>query len=246
MSRYFPTYDQLRVRLDAGAPRLVDLERLPPTARRWLARALPAGREVRGRVSLRIEGEIRLKDWTPFRSREVLAPRSGFGWEASVGRFPLVIRGMDFYVAGEGAMRWRLAGLIPVQRADGPDVSRSARGRAAAEAMLCPGALLAPDVIWRDENEETCVASWDLHGERMAVRFGVAADGGLRSASLARWSDHGGKGWRLQRFGALVEEERTFDGITIPSRIRAGWGFGTPEWEAGEFFRATVTEARWE
>jgi hypothetical protein len=112
--------------------------------------------------------------------------------------------------------------------------------------MLCPGALAAPAVIWRDEGERISVASFDLHGERMAVRFEIEPDGRLRSASLARWGDHGGMGWRLQPFGALVEEERTFDGITIPSRIRAGWGFGTPDWEAGEFFRARVTGASWE
>lgn len=142
-------------------------------------------------------------------------------------------------------MRWRLAGLIPVVRAAGPDVSRSARGRVAAEAALCPGALAGPDVIWRDEDDRVSVASWDFHGERMAVRFEIAPDGALRSASLARWGDRGGKGWRLQPFGALLEEERAFDGVTIPSRLRAGWGFGTADWDEGEFFRARVEDARW-
>lgn len=245
MSGTFPSFPEIAARLEGGAPVPFEPGPLPPVARRWLARALPPDLPASGRVLLTISGEIKLRSWTPFRSREILAPRAGFAWEASAGRFPAVIRGMDYYLAGQGGMRWRLAGLIPVMRASGPDVSRSARGRVAGEAALCPGALAGSDVFWRDEDDRFSVASWDFDGERMAVRFEIAPDGALRSASLARWGDHGGKGWRLQPFGAVVLEERAFEGVTIPSRLRAGWGFGTPDWDEGEFFRARVEDARW-
>ena len=35
-----------------------------------------------------------------------------------------------------------------------------------------------------------------------------------------------------------------FGGVRIPSRIRAGYFFGTERWQAGEFFRARIVEAR--
>ncbi len=241
----FPKFGEVASRLEGCVPAPFEPHRLPPVARRWLERSLPPDRPASERVLLEISGEIKLASWTPFRSREILAPRAGFAWQASAGRFPAAIRGMDYYLAGQGGMRWRLAGLIPVMHASGPEVSRSARGRVAGEAALCPGALAGSDVLWRDEDDRFSVASWDLDGERMAVRFEIAHDGALRSASLARWGDHGGKGWRLQPFGALVEEERAFDGVTIPSRIRAGWGLGTSGWSEGEFFRARVEDARW-
>jgi hypothetical protein len=110
VSERFPRFEEVRARLDSDGTPTPDFDRLPPNARRWLTHALPSGRPAPGRVFLRIEGEIRLKGWTPFRSREVLAPRSGFAWEATAGRFPMVIRGMDYYVAGAGGMRWRVAG----------------------------------------------------------------------------------------------------------------------------------------
>ena len=45
-------------------------------------------------------------------------------------------------------------------------------------------------------------------------------------------------------FGGLVEEESTFDGYTIPTRMRIGWYFGTERFEAeGEFFRVTIDDA---
>jgi hypothetical protein len=47
-------------------------------------------------------------------------------------------------------------------------------------------------------------------------------------------------------FGGLVEEEASFAGYTIPSRLRVGWYFGTDRFEPdGEFFRVTVDEARY-
>jgi hypothetical protein len=31
--------------------------------------------------------------------------------------------------------------------------------------------------------------------------------------------------------------------ITLPTRLRPGYFFGADEWAAGEFFRATITDA---
>lgn len=63
-------------------------------------------------------------------------------------------------------------------------------------------------------------------------------------ARFTRWGDPDGKGHREVDFGVLLEEERTFGGPTIPSRIRAGWFLGTERFETeGEFFRATIDNA---
>lgn len=91
---------------------------------------------------------------------------------------------------------------MPIVRASGPDVSRTARGRLAVESVLTPGALLGDEVAWHDEDDD--------------------------------------------RAGALFEEERTFDGITIPSRGRVGWWFGTERWPEGEFFRFEIDDASFE
>jgi len=40
-------------------------------------------------------------------------------------------------------------------------------------------------------------------------------------------------------FGVDVIEQRTFGGIGLPSRLRAGWWWGTDRENDGEFFRAT-------
>ena len=68
--------------------------------------------------------------------------------------------------------------------------------------------------------------------------------GRLESIELRRWGSPGGGAFRLVDFGAIIEEERTFDGYTIPTRVRVGWYFGSPRFDAeGEFFRATIEQA---
>jgi hypothetical protein len=75
----------------------------------------------------------------------VLNPHHGFVWAA---RAAGVIAGSDRYLDGQGSldgqgrMDWKLLGLVTVAHADGQDVSRSAAGRAGAEAVWLPTALL--------------------------------------------------------------------------------------------------------
>lgn len=58
-----------------------------------------------------MRGSIRLGGrWLAFRAREVRAPHRGFVWAARVGG---VMAGSDHYTDGQGAMSWKLLGLIP-------------------------------------------------------------------------------------------------------------------------------------
>jgi hypothetical protein len=58
----------------------------------------------------------------------------------------------------------------------------------------------------------------------------------VRSYWAERW--HNAKAGYVP-FGADVHEERTFAGLTVPSRLTAGWGHGTDRW--APFFKAKVT-----
>jgi hypothetical protein len=42
-------------------------------------------------------------------------------------------------------------------------------------------------------------------------------------------------------FGGEITDRRTFSGLTIPSKGRVGWLFGTDRWPASEFFRYEIT-----
>jgi hypothetical protein len=228
---------------ESGA--VVDHERLadlPPAARRWVTRAIAPRARVARRVMLRMNGEIKVGRWLPFRAVQVLVPGDGFVWVARAGGAFVHVDGFDRYADGDGAMRWSLGGRVPIVRAGGRDVSRSAAGRLAGESVLVPSACV--DRPWHADGEDAAVVSWDVHGEIVDVRIRVAGDGRLVSADFDRWGNPGRSPFGYHRFGVYVDDESTFDGMTIASSFRAGWWWGTDRYDAdGEFFRANVTAA---
>ena len=80
------------------------------------------------------------------------------------------------------------------------------------------------------------------------VTFTIDGAGRLLTISLDRWGNPDGREFRLIPFGAMVEAEQSFNGYSIPSRLRVGWYFGTERFASeGEFFRCTIDHAeyRW-
>jgi hypothetical protein len=216
---------------------------LPEPARRWLTSAIARGTPLWRAVELRMHGQIRIGSWRRFTAREVLAPSRGFIWSANARFAGLPVTGFDRHSSGTGQMRWRLLGAVPVMSATGPDVTRSAAGRLAGEAVLwLPTAF--PAATWSSGvDADTAVATWRTGDRDDAVRLRVGPTGLLEEIVMQRWGDPDGKGFGLHPFGAVAEAERTFGGVTIASRVRAGWGWGTGGQDEGEFFRAEITEA---
>jgi len=92
--------------------------------------------------------------------------------------------GSDHYTDGQGAMSWKLLGLIPVVRAAGGDVLRSAAGRASGEAVWVPTALLPRfGVTW--------TATDDLHvtaGNDSTTSMSGSGSVSIRRPASVRWS----------------------------------------------------------
>jgi hypothetical protein len=217
----------------------------PEPARRWLTHAIPPGAALARGVILKMEGQIRVRRWLPFEATQILVPPEGYVWAARARFGPLSIRGYDRYSGGIGAMRWRLAGKIPVVTMDGPDVDRSAAGRLAAEAVWVPTALLGPDVRLRaGHDSDTTTAEWSIGPHTLRTDIHVDPAGAPRSVNMMRWGNPLGEPFGEYPFGADLDDEATFDGITIPTRICVGYFHGTQRWSEGEFFRAQITEAR--
>jgi len=236
-------WDRLSVPSASGEPFDPDTAAgLPEPARRWLTHAIAPGTPLWQSVELTMEGEIRLGSWRRFTARQVLAPPSGLIWAARTGVAGLPVTGYDRYSGATGEMRWRLLGLVPVMSARGPDVTRSAAGRLAGEAVLVPTAFQRAS--WEPgDAPDTAVMVWRLAGNVERVELRVTPDGRLVEAVLQRWGDPDGAPFARYPFGVAVEDEATFSGVTIPSVVRAGWWWGTDRAQEGEFFRARITSA---
>jgi len=245
MSARLAAARELKIRLayqpGPGSFADAELEGLPDPVRRYLGASIASGTPLAAAARFRMSGSIRLgRRWVRFRARQIEAPHHGFVWAARAG----VIVGSDRYAEGQGAMNWKVLGLVRVMHADGPDVSRSAAGRVGAEAVWVPTALLPRfGVTWTATDPLHITANYRLDDAEVELLYTLSDDARVRSVVFDRWGDPDNTGtWGHHPFGFEVAGYSTFDGVTIPSAGRAGWFYGTDRWNEGEFFRSEITD----
>jgi hypothetical protein len=222
------------------------LRDLPPPAQRLLGRALPSGIALSETVELSMEGEIELGSrWFPFTAEQILRAGEGFVWSPVVGGRLVRFVGADLVTAHDARMEFRLHGVIPVVRADGPDVRRSAQGRLAAETVAWLPQALTPQLgaRWTPVDHERAVVTLRAAGADIDVTVVVDDDGGIRRAGLDRWNGSADPP-RLEPFGASVDSIFTAsNGVGIAGSGTAGWAFDTDAEADGIFFRYRITAA---
>ena len=238
------------------------LAHLPESAKQYLKHAIAPGTKIASAVRLKMHGEIKLKQWIPFTAEQVICWEHGLIWSATawINSF-LPIVGSDRIIDGIGAMQWKLLGLFPVMTASGTDITRSSVGRLQSESLCLPSVFCGDDVSFTSTSftstelsglDSNLHSSFVVQGERAELDFtivGVASPvengtGRLKTFKLPRWGNPDGAEFRYVDFGGILEEEGTFCGYTIPTRLRVGWYFGSERFEPeGEFFRATIDDA---
>jgi hypothetical protein len=219
---------------------------LPEPAQRYLLHAIKPGTRIARSVELRAEGRLRLspkQGWMRLDCEETIEQERGFLWKARVGG-AMRISGFDRYTDGEGEMRWRLWGLVPVMSAMGEDITRSARGRFAGELIFLPGALLPRQgVSWTAEGNDAACASVEIDGERIELHLAIDGEGRLKRLDMRRWGNYGlPKGrWAHIPYAAVSGGEREFEGYSIPDRISVAWWARTVR--EFEYFEGRVASA---
>jgi hypothetical protein len=222
---------------------------LPEPARRYFLHAIRPGTPLATRVRFSYTGEIKVNEamgWMPLSVNQILVKGHGFVWKAKVTKGPMVLTGADHYFHGDGRMRIALYGLVPVVNATGPDLSRSALARLLMEGALLPTSVLpAPNVRIEGVDESRFTATVDLHGQSTPLTFNVDEEGRLKDLTLPRWGNlTPDRSFRYIPYGIVAEEERTVDGYTIPAKIRAGWWYGTEQYD--DVIRLTMDHMEFE
>jgi len=223
---------------------LATLTDLPDPASRWLRRVLPVETPLVATIELAMTGSIKLGPrWFPFRATQVLRAGVGFVWLPVVGGRILRFVGADILGPGDARMEFRLHDRIPLVRATGPEVARSAVGRLAAETVAWLPQAAAPQAgaIWAPVDERRAVVSLPVGDESVDVTVTVDADGRLGALHLERWRNDADPP-RFEPFGGDVSAEvRSDHGVAVAGRGTVGWGHGTPAAAGGAFFRYEVS-----
>lgn len=229
-----------------GDPRTFRPEGLPPlpdAARRYLEHAVAPGTRMASAVRLKMHGRIKLGDWLPFTADQVIHRDRGMVWSATALRNGLPLRGTDRFLDGRSFQAWKLLGLLPVMRTS-DRVPRAHAARVQAESVWLPSLLCEPGVAWSEPAPGILAARIALHGKPADLALAVDEIGRVQAAQVPRRESSDGVGFRNASFGGLFDQEATFGGYTIPTRVRLGQHFGDPRFEAdGEFLRAVIDHA---
>jgi hypothetical protein len=222
---------------------------LPEPARRYLLHAITPGTILSTCVELDMEGRFRAKPggkWLPMRGVELLSHPGGFVWHAEIGNL-LRFSGHDLYAGGEGQMQWKLWGVMPLVQASGDDISRSARGRAVAEAAAWLPVILLPEfgARWEAISDDLAKVTLEVDEEQFDITFRFDETGAVKQMQLDRWGNHltPNSEWASIPTSARCEGESTYSGFTIPSHVTAAWWTATKR--EFDFFEARITNARY-
>lgn len=222
------------------------LAALPPPAQRLLGRALPDGVELSSCVELAMSGEIKLAGrWLPFTAEQILRAGTGFVWASVVGGRLARFVGADVLAPDVARMEFRLHGRIPLVRAAGPDLRRSARGRLAAETVAWIPQALAPQsgARWRAIDDRFAVVTIDAAGTDIDVEVGVDGSGQIASLGLQRWKDSAKPPTHAPFGGSVGSTYALPNGVCIAGSGTVGWDWKTSRQHDGEFFRYRITAA---
>jgi hypothetical protein len=222
---------------------------MPEVARRYFTHAIAPGTPLRTVVRLGMEGTFLLGDKTKSQSysmsaTQVLAPPDRFVWIPTMKAGILEITGSDGLVANEAWTEFWLNGLIPVVSEKGyADLTRSALSRSAMEAVWVPASLLPHNgAVWEQIGPDEARVTFPTGVE--PVELLLDKDGSVRQVSTMRWSNANAERiFKLQPFGGTMEAEGTFDGYTVPVRMKVGNHFGTEDYLP--FFQVDTVEAEY-
>jgi hypothetical protein len=205
------------------------VDALPEPARRYLLHSIEPGTRLARYATFTMGGSIIVNPNgkpSPMKAHQIISVPAGFLWDAEVGSGLMEVDGNDCYIGGEGRQMFRIWGLIPFLKANGPDITRSAAGRLAGESFLIPSSLLPENgVEWEPIDAETAKAKIPIGGEIHEVTFRVDKEGRLTTLSLPRWgNENPQKEFRHSTFMATdFSDEKRFNGYTIPTTCKAGW-----------------------
>ena len=229
------------------------LDGLPEPARRYLGHAIAPGTPLRTTVELEMRGTFLLGEdrasAQPYAmtARQILAPPNAFVWRPQMKSGLMSISGSDGLNAGEAWARFWLLGLVPVAnlRSRGKDLVRSASFRSAVEGIWAPASFLPQTgARWTELGPDRARVTLDTCGGPVSLDLTLASDGRVTEVVGERWSNaNPQKRFRLQPFGGTVEQEAKFGGFTIPSRVKVGNHYGTPDYLP--FYQVELTSARY-
>jgi hypothetical protein len=222
-----------RARAPGARPADASPPDLPAPVARYLALALAGSASAIRGAHVRWTGEFQMRPgsgWRPFEAEQHFTTRPpGFVWDARIRMMPLVsVRVRDGYVAGEGTMLGRVAGLLTVVEQGGtPEMAAGALARWLGEAVwfpmaFLPGTMPGEGVRWEAMDDATARATVTDGGTTVSADFHFAPTGEITTMTAMRYRDVNGTGV-LTAFEGQYRDYARRGGVMIPTSAEVAW-----------------------
>ncbi|MEH2041211.1 DUF6544 family protein [Nostoc sp.] len=225
---------------------------LPIPAQRYLRHAIQVGTPLASSLSLKFTGNTQFgaksKLW-PLKGTEILiTPQRGFLWKETLQTGLLTQNGLLYYANGKGRVRWNFFELIPDPAKSGGgtnDAAKAMLGRFITKYIWTPFAFLPQQgAVWEAIDDEHAKVTVSVDGTPVTITLTIDAEGRLQESVSLRWGAKTEDGsFAYFPYGIKVEEEKTFDGYTIPSRLSAAWCYGDVDREPPLVFHYAIEKA---
>jgi hypothetical protein len=223
-----------------------DLHDLPECVAKWLQRSKVIGKERIKSVYLIQQGRMRLspeQKWIPLQAVQYInVDDPGFVWIAHAKMAPFVdmyIR--DKYENGQGSMKGKLLGLIPVINAQpGGEMNQGTLLRFMAEMIWYPSAALQDYITWEEIDTNSARATMTWQGASADTIYYFNDQGDIVSSVASRYQEVNGH-FELHDWGGIAREYKDFSGVRLQNKSDIIW-----KYETGDFnwLQIEVTEVQ--
>lgn len=206
-----------------------DLAALPPPVAAWLRFSGAVGRPSPGALRMRFRGSMRRgpeQGWMPVTGEQVsfFEPPTRLFYIRSK-MFGLPFDGLHVYRDGAASMRIRLAGLLNVVDAKGPQMDQSETVTLLNDlCFMAPARLLDPSLAWTPVDARTAIATYTNGGHTVSATLSFDERGALVNfVSDDRYLSADGKHYERLRWTTPIQEHREFGGLRLPALAEARW-----------------------
>jgi hypothetical protein len=221
-------------RLTESAPTVLvtetDLAPLPAPVQTYLRRVGVVGRPHVHDFRARLRGQMRFRPdgrWMEIRAEQ----HEFFGNDPArlfyirSSHFGIPFEGLHLYVGSTATMQIRVASLVDVVDARGPEMNRGETVTLFNDmCVLAPASLIDANTTWEEVDGQRVVAHFTNAGNTVAAELSFDPEGDLAGfVSNDRFQSADGKTYRSFPWSTPVGGYRDFGGLRLPARGQAIW-----------------------
>ncbi len=218
-----------------------DIAHLPAAVQRYLVFTGAIGKPQVWNYRFRFIGVLRNgpdDKWLPMRAYQqsfANPPTRLFLIESS--RFGLPFNAFHHYVGSEATFKVKLASLLTVVDAHGPEMNKSETVTLLNDMfLLAPATLIDPNITWEEIDSQTVRATFTNAGNTVSAVVTFDGSGALVNfISNDRYRTIDGKTYERRRWSTPVSDWREFDGRKLPAKSKAIWTLPQGEFAYAEF-----------